>query len=317
MLNPFISVIIPCRYVDEVTKECILRCKGLSYHPFEILLLPDEITDPISGVTIISTGPISPGAKRNIGIESSNGTLCAFIDSDAFPTTDWLKTSIKYFIDSEVAAIGGPGITPNSDSFMQKAGGHVLSSFMVGSLSKRVNGSSIMESVDVPSFNFIARKEVILAVGGWNEHYWPGEDSLLCMAITTYGKKILMVPDVVVYHHRRPLFLEHIKQVSNYGVHRGFFLKKYHGNSAKFVYFIPFFFVLFSVMAFIVALVNPNFRFSFILLFSIYIAVSLGTSLYQVRDFKMVVIVVMGIFVTHVCYGLSFMTGLLSGDLKK
>ena len=303
--------------MDDLTKECIHRCKELSYHPFEIILLPDDKPDQISGVTIISTGSISPGAKRNIGIESSNGTLCAFIDSDAFPTIDWLKNSVKYFNDSKIAAIGGPGYTPNSNSFLQKAGGHVLSSFMVGALSKRVNGSSILESVDVPSFNFIARKEIILAVGGWNEKYWPGEDTLLCMAITDYGKRILMVPDVVVYHHRRPLFLEHIKQVSNYGRHRGFFVKKFHGNSEKFVFFIPFIFVLCSVTAFIVGLLNPNYRFIFIILSSLYFVISLGTSIVQVRDLRMVVVVVVGILITHVCYGISFMVGILSGDLKK
>ena len=143
--------------------------------------------------------------------------------------------------------MGGPGITPDEDSFMQKAGGLVLSSFMVGGLSKRYTSKHVFESDDIPSCNFIARKSVLSDVGGWDEKYWPGEDTLVCMAITKQGNKMILAPNVVVYHHRRSLFTRHLTQVSRYGVRRGFVAKKFKANSLKLQYLMPSFLVLFCV----------------------------------------------------------------------
>ena len=180
---PFVSIIIPCKNVDDYTKECIEHCKRLDYADFDIILLPDNNEELVSGVRIIATGSVSPGNKRNIGVKNSTGAFCAFIDNDAYPRSDWLKNALKYFEDLTVGGVGGPGLTPAADGFMQKAGGYVLSSFMVGNLSSRYKTKSCFESDDIHSCNFIARKSVLEEAGGWNEKYWPGEDTLMCLAI--------------------------------------------------------------------------------------------------------------------------------------
>ncbi len=110
---------------------------------------------------------------------------------------------------------------------------------MVGNLSSRYKTKSCFESDDIHSCNFIARKSVIEEAGGWNEKYWPGEDTLMCLAIRKLGKKLIESSDVVVYHHRRSLFKPHLRQVSRFGEHRGFFAKKFPENSAKLTYFFP------------------------------------------------------------------------------
>ena len=239
MPSPLISIIIPCKEIDDYTIECIDRCKDLEYSNFEIILLPDYSATAIDGVKIIATGSVAPGVKRNIGVKNSNGTFCAFIDNDAYPRSDWLTNALKHFEDPQVGGVGGPGLTPEDDGFMQKAGGYVLSSFMVGSLSSRYKTESCFESDDIHSCNFIARKSVLEAAGGWNEKYWPGEDTLICLAIKKLGKKLIESSDVVVYHHRRSLFKLHLKQVSRFGEHRGFFVKKFPENSKKITYFFP------------------------------------------------------------------------------
>ena len=58
--------------------------------------------------------------------KDSNGEFCAFIDNDAYPRSDWLTSALKYFENPEVGGVGGPGLTPEADGFMQKAGGYVL-----------------------------------------------------------------------------------------------------------------------------------------------------------------------------------------------
>ena len=317
ILGSLVSIIIPCKDVDGYTRECIENCKCLDYSNFEIILLPDYPTEAIDGVKVITTGPVAPGVKRNIGVKSSNGEFCAFIDNDAYPREDWLTNALKYFEDPEVGGIGGPGLTPEADGFMQKAGGYVLSSFMVGELSSRYKTKSFFESNDIHSCNFIAPKTIIEAAGGWNEKYWPGEDTLMCLAIKKLGKKLVESSDVIVYHHRRPLFKPHLKQVSRFGEHRGFFAKKFPENSSKPTYFFPSL-LIFSLVAGIVLSFFFS-LFTYIVLFGvvIYLAVSLIAAALQFRSVKMLFSVWLGIIATHIIYGSFFLAGLIKRDLKR
>ncbi|MBN1245716.1 glycosyltransferase [Candidatus Bathyarchaeota archaeon] len=317
MLKTLVSIIIPCKGIDDYTRECVEHCKQLDYDNYEILLLPDDSEEIIAGVKVIATGPVSPGKKRNIGVTNSSGEFCAFIDNDAYPRSDWLKNALKHLENPTVGGVGGPGLTPETDSLPQKAGGYVLSSFMVGTLSSRYKTKQSFESDDIHSCNFVTQKSVIEEAGGWNEKYWPGEDTLMCLAIKHLGKKLVEEPDMVVYHHRRALFRAHLKQVSRFGEHRGFFVKKFPENSLKATYFLPSLLVLsFSAGALL------SFLFSFfvnILALGIvtYLILSLFAAALQVKSAKMVFIVWLGIIVTHIVYGLSFLSGLLKSDLRR
>ena len=312
-----VSIIIPCKDVDGYTRECIEYCRRLDYPNFEIILLPDYSTEAIDGVIIIATEPVPPGVKRNIGIKNSSGEFCAFIDNDAYPRSDWLTNAVKCFENPEVGGVGGPGLTPNEDCSMQKAGGYVLSSFMVGSLSSRYKTKGCFESDDIHSCNFIARKAVVEEAGGWNEKYWPGEDTLMCLAIKKMGKKLVESSDVVVYHHRRSLFKSHLKQVSRFGEHRGFFVKKFPENSAKLTYFFPSLLVFSFIVGVVLSLFFSLFAYIVLLCVAVYLISSLIAAALQVRGMKLLFSVWLGIIVTHIIYGSFFLFGLIKRDLKR
>jgi len=315
--QPFASIIIPCISIDGNVKECVKYCKQLDYGNYEIILLPDGALEKVDGVKIISTGPVTPGAKRNIGIANSSGEICAFIDSDAYPRRNWLSNAIKYFKDVQVATVGGPGLTPKEDGIMQRAGGHVLSSFMVGSISSRYKAERSFESDDIHSCNFIARKSVLKEVGGWNERYWPGEDTLICLAIKKLGKKLVEASDVVVYHHRRPLWGPHLKQVSRFGLHRGFFAKRFQGNSFKLTYFVPSLLVLSLFVGVFASFINSFFLNLLLLAVAAYLILGLIAALLEVKEAKLLLPVWSGIIATHVVYGVSFLAGLMKCDLER
>jgi len=315
--QPFVSIIIPCKNIDKYAKECVEYCKQLNYENYEIFLLPDETSQKMEGVKIISTGSVSPGTKRNIGVADSAGEICAFIDSDAYPRRDWLVNAIRYFEDSRVAAVGGPGLTPEEDDFMQKASGFVLASFMVGDLAKRYKSKCVLESDDVHSCNFIVRRSVLLEIGGWSENYWPGEDTLICRAIKLLGKKLIEAPDVVVYHHRRPLWRKHLKQASSYGLHRGFFAKRFKENSFRPLYFVPSFLVVFLLAGSILSFVDHSIFIVFLLLLAGYLVLCFIASLNEVKDPKAVPVVCLGILLTHLFYGATFIIGFVKSDLRR
>jgi cellulose synthase/poly-beta-1,6-N-acetylglucosamine synthase-like glycosyltransferase len=312
-----VSIIIPCKTIDDYTLGCITSCKSLDYSKFEIIVLPDNATCTINGVKTIITGPVSPGTKRNIGVKNSKGEFCAFIDNDAYPRSDWLTNSLKILENPEVGGVGGPGLTPDSDALMQKAGGYVMSSFMVGNLSTRYKEHSSFESDDIHSCNFIARKSVVEAAGGWNEKYWPGEDTLMCLAIKKTGKKLIESSDVVVYHHRRSLFGPHIKQVSRFGEHRGFFVKKFPENSVKVTYFFPSALICSLLIGIWISIFFPQFLSILLLGILAYMVLSLIAASTQAKSAKLVLSVWLGIIVTHLVYGSYFLFGLAKRDLKR
>src|SRR3989344_6348206 len=126
--NPLVSIIIPCREIDFLTQKCINKCLELNYDNFEIIVLPDDskIKFKDKRVKIIKTGKVKPALKRNEGIKISNSDFFAFIDSDAYPTKNWLKNALKYFKNGEVGIVGGPNLTPNEGNFWEKISGYSL-----------------------------------------------------------------------------------------------------------------------------------------------------------------------------------------------
>lgn len=319
-MNPRVSILIPCKDIDILTIGSINKCKELDYDNFEIIALPDFRSDPIQGVRILPTDEVSPGRKRNIGMANSDGEYLAFIDNDAYPRKDWLKNAIRYFNDPDIAAVGGPGVTPDEDDLLQKAGGYVLSSFMMGGLSNRFRSGRSVDSDDIHSCNFIAQRSVLEKTGGWNEKYWPGEDTLMCLSIKKLGKKMIEAQDVLVYHHRRPLFSKHLKQVSRFGQHRGFFAKKYPETSLRLNYFIPSFLVLFIITGPVISLIEKSFFIIYVYVAGIYLIAAVLVSLMAAvngKDARLILLVFIGTIITHISYGINFISGSLSQDLKR
>ena len=313
----FISIIVPCKELDEYTIQCIDHCKRLDYETYEIILLPDKPSNKvIEHTAVIPTGPTSPGAKRNIGISKAKGEICAFIDSDAYPRSDWLKKALKYLKKGNIAAVGGPGLTPPKDSLMQKASGHILSSFMVGGLSRRYKTKDSFYSDDIHSCNFIAWKSALDETSGWNEKYWPGEDTLMCLTLKKAGKTMIEAPDVIVYHHRRPLFKEHLRQILRFGLHRGFFTKELE-NSFKISYFMPSLLVLLLIVGSLASIFSSLATLLFFIFLTGYILTSLVAAIIEARDVKLIPLVLAGTITTHIVYGVMFMAGLMRRDLKR
>jgi cellulose synthase/poly-beta-1,6-N-acetylglucosamine synthase-like glycosyltransferase len=88
---------------------------AIDYPSLEVLLLPDSpSTTELNGVKTIAMGPAKPAAKRNLAMKEADGEFYAFIDSDAYPRTDWLKTALEYFHDPDIAGVGGQVLRPKA-----------------------------------------------------------------------------------------------------------------------------------------------------------------------------------------------------------
>ncbi len=315
---PFVSIIIPVKYKNKNLEECVRHCLSLDYPDYEIIVLCDN---PIQldgdSITIIPTGPIGPAEKRDMAIERAKGDIIAFLDDDAFPVRDWLKNGLRHFENPDVAAVGGPAVTPGSDSLRARASGEVYSSFLAsGRFIYRYVPKEFQEVDDYPSCNFIVRKSILKEVGGFNTRYWPGEDTVLCLNITSHlKKKIVYEPEALVFHHRRELYLPHLKQVKSYALHRGYFVKKFPQNSLKLAYFIPSLFVAGVLIGAIVSILIPIMRGVYLSCIGLYLLIVAGASI-KGRDMRMNFLVWTGIILTHIYYGIWFLKGLLSKEIR-
>lgn len=292
----------------------------MDYPNFEIIVLPDnELKVRIKGVKFYPTGKIPPSDKRDIGSRISKGKILAFIDDDAYPRKNWLKKAVKHFEDDEVGAVGGPGITPKSDNDLQKASGYVYSSIFGASPSIRYRyiPTKKMEIDDFATCNLIVRKDVFEEIGGFETKYWPGEDTKFCLDLTKkLKKKIIYDPEVLVYHHRRPLFKKHLGQIRSYGVHRGFFAKKFPETSFRLIYFMPSLFVLGLSLGWVSLFINKYLFYLYLSVIGLYLFLVFLGSL-SAKKFKLMVLTFFGVIATHIQYGVSFLKGFLSRELKK
>ena len=323
--DPLVSIVIACPRRSWMLDECLEAIRGQSYENWECLVLPDEDVPEDRAalasdrVRVIPTGKVRPAEKRNCGIREAKGEIVAFIDDDAYPEAHWLEYAIKYFGEPSIGAVGGPGVTPPSDPFLASLGGRVYDNRLVsGNYHYRYRAGGVrMDVEDYPSCNLFVRKDLLDRIGGYRTDFWPGEDTLLCKDIIDNWKRIIYDPWVVVYHHRRPLFLPHLRQLGRYAFHRGYFCKRFPSNSLRLSYFVPTFFDLYLAVLVVVGILNLTgvdalrvtfHRWGGYLPFWIYLAL-VGLTTFSFKPHHWL-LTALGVVASHVWYGIRFIQGL-------
>lgn len=321
MTNPIkYSFIIPVKQVNDYIRESVPKILEIPRDDYEIIIYPDE------GLETAETWPKTrqipsgrgPAVKRNLAIRDAQGEFLFFIDDDAYPRKDILDRLDQDFLDESIAAVGGPAITPGADSFLQKVSGAVFLSHLSGGFPERyVPVGEKRLVMDWPTVNLTVRKKAFLEVGGFDCNFWPGEDTKLCLDIIDRVKeknKILYDPGVIVWHHRREGLLRHLKQVGGYGIHRGFFAKKYPKTSLRPRYFIPSSFFLFVFAGAVSAYFSTFFLELYILGWIAY-ACALLIVLFDItrrqKNLPVALYALVYVFLTHLVYGARFLQGFL------
>lgn len=321
--NPFVSIIIPVLEINDYIRESIPFILNLDYGNFEILILPNEDKgERFEKTKIIPTHLSDPAIKRDVGGKKAKGEILAFLDDDAYPFKNWLKKATRHFQDEKVAAVGGPGITPKNESFSKKLSGAVFESFLGGGKAREryLKVGKIKKVDDWPTVNFLIRKALFQKVGGFDTKFWPGEDTKLGIDIINLNKKIIYDPNVLVYHHRRDLLYPHLKQVYSYGVHRGYFVKKFPQTSLRPFYFFPSLFLLYLIFIPLFSILYPLSSILYFIPLYLYglllIFDGILASL-RYKSFWLGFLLMPLIFITHLTYGIGFIRGLSTKELKK
>jgi len=313
------SIIIPVKEINDYVRENIFKIHAEKRSDIEIIVLPNNHGDySITGVQFHKTGKVSPGKKRDLGAKIAKGQWLVFLDDDSYPDIGYFGILDQLIQAQPSIAYGGPGVTPVENSFWQQVSGAVFLSKWSGGAPERYISYPISKFVDDwPSVNFVINKMIFNEIGGFNTDYWPGEDTFLCEKLVNKKYKILYSHELIVYHHRREGLLKHLKQVGNYGLHRGHFFRINLSNSRKLKYLIPSIFVLVSIVGIIQLLFGFWNDYSTLIMYIYIIAIGLAViDITKLKNIMVALCTLPYIILTHFSYGIMFLFGLTKKKLK-
>ncbi len=141
-----------------------------------------------------------PGKARNEGIRLAGAEIVCVLDSDAMPAPDWLEEILKGYDNPLLAGVGGRIHTHQSRGIINEYnlykkfnevpggfGGSEITFLMTGSMSHR--------------------RDVLLAVGGFNQNYPHfGDDNELGERVRLLGYHYAYNPKSEADHHHRDTF---------------------------------------------------------------------------------------------------------------
>lgn len=315
--SPLVSIVIPTRSINNYILQSIKNIIAMDFSDFEILIFSDlpNKNFHFPKTRIIASGPVGPAEKRNLALKYAKGKFLAFLDDDAYPDKNWLTKALANFDNSKIAAVGGPGFTPLEDNFWQQASGWTSASPLgSGPYAYRFLPDKKRFVDDYPSMNLIIRKNNFEQIHGFDSSFFPGEDTKLCLDIINLDKKIIYDPEAIVFHHRRSLFIPHLKQIGSYGLHRGFFARQYPQTSARLPYFLP------SILLLLVILNLINFALQFplpmiislpLVIYSLMLILNSFWILSKSRSIMIAIICLPSVLLTHLYYGVRFIQGFI------
>jgi len=141
-------------------------------------------------VRVIRTAPrIGPGRARNIGARAATSKLVAFLDDDDLWLPDYLEHVLECFQQCEVDAVLG--------RLMRQAEGGKAVPYKVMPSSSEEQRRVFYSNPGFGGQNLTIRREVFLAVGGFDESMPASEDRDLAARLLLAGKRLVAQPKAI------------------------------------------------------------------------------------------------------------------------
>jgi cellulose synthase/poly-beta-1,6-N-acetylglucosamine synthase-like glycosyltransferase len=245
---PPVSVLIPAHNEALVIRQTLVSLLRLEYDaPVEILVIDDGSTDETAGIVqemIQADSRIrlihipEPEAARgkshalNFGLKKARHDIVAVYDADNTPEPDSLQYLVRNLIGEDApASCFGKFRTRNRNrslvtrfinletlafQFMIQAGRYLVSRVAI-----------------LPGTNLVIRKEILAAVGGWDEDALT-EDTELSIRLYENGHEIKFVPYAVTWEEEPETWAVWLKQRTRWVRGNFYVLRKYLVKSFRF-----------------------------------------------------------------------------------
>lgn len=176
---------------------------------------------PVDQLELLVVEGTNPSQQRNEAVRQSQGKIIYFLDDDSLVSEQALQLMEQHFMQNGVVAVGGPSLTPSTDSLLQRSIGAVLSSlFGAGGVCNRYRAvGTVRETTERELIlcNLAVLREQFLAAGGLDERLYPNEENELLDRLRKNGGRLLHDPDLVIERSQRPTLYAFIRQMFRYG----------------------------------------------------------------------------------------------------
>ncbi len=228
-----LSVIIPSYNRKDEIEELLmsLESQDLAKNQFEVIIVDDGSTDGTDGwmydfsktstidLKFVKQNHQGPGAARNLGMQTAQGDVFVFIDSDCTAPANWLSLIKKTFDEnSDVLAYGGRDDARADFPPLLLAINYSMTSFLTTG-GMRGGKKKRLAKFYPRSFNMGLHRKLYEQIGGFGS-LRHGQDIEFSNRIIKSGAKVVYIPESVVYHKRRTSLKKFYRQVFNWGVAR-------------------------------------------------------------------------------------------------
>jgi len=206
---------------------------------------------------------------------------------------------------------GGPNLTPPTDSIFELWSGYVLASLFGSSTArfryKKKLNEHPADELNLISCNLAIRHRVFQETGlFFDEKCSSNEENILLFQLKEKGHKMILSPDLIVYHRRRDNLLEFSKQIYKYGKGR-------MQQTIKFPKSLPAWVALPSLFVFYLASLFFAKNAFYALPIFIYLFLDTAHATFyglKFRSFKSFALLLILFPVHHLSYGAGFLAGL-------
>ena len=229
-----VTVVVPVRNRELTIQSLLDSLQKLDYdrNKVEVIVVDGNSTDKTQ--EIVKKYPVKLVVEkrkglnlaRNTGIKCSKGEIVAFTDSDCIVPPNWITKIVENFKDPQVSCVGGSAKALDNDFISQYADNSIVR--LMPFFTKREELEKVKPFFRHPAgCNMAFRRKVAEEVGYFDEHIQYGFDEVeFADRICRAGYKMVLDPDVLVWHKHRSTFREFLKQNFQYGKGSGLVLKR-------------------------------------------------------------------------------------------
>ena len=281
--NPYFSIIVPVYNRPDEVRELLESLANQTNRDFQLVIVEDGSTIPCKDICnnyqnkfdlkYFHKSNEGRSIARNYGMERADGDFFIFVDSDCILPPDYIEKLQDSLKKNPTDCYGGPDAAHESFSDVQKAINFSMTSFLTTGGIR--GGKKSMEKFTPRTFNMGFSRQVFDKVGGFREMF--SEDIDMSTRIKNAGFKIMLFPEVKVFHKRRVDFKKFWRQVHIFGQSR-ITLQLLYPGSMKLVHWLPALFVLFGLGFVIASFFNKWFLIPLLVYFALLLIVALFTT---------------------------------------
>ncbi len=216
-----VSIVVSTYRRAELLDRCLSALAAQDYEAsaYEIIIADDAASDETRrqvekwarsvrcGLRYVAVaGTHGPAAARNVGWRTAQGEIIAFTDDDCVPDAAWIRTGAASFRCERSATASAAGLAECSRRNDLAAAWGRLRMPLPARPTDYERNEAGLEQAEFVTANCFVRREVLEAVGGFDERFTAAwrEDADLYFTLLERGYRVVQVREALVVHPVRP-----------------------------------------------------------------------------------------------------------------